>query len=283
MQPGSKPDLETRLEGVGVHLHVEHYLPWGETRLALVMVHGFSAHCGLYRHVGAAFAAQGIAVTQFDSRGHGRSEGLRGHVDRFDEYIEDLARVVAWARSQSPAKPWALLGHSMGGAVSLAFALERGRAERPNLLVLAAPWLKLRMKVSAPKRAAANVVSRVLPTLRGPNGLRAEDISRNPQVQAGFRKDPLVHHVATAGWFMEMLRTQAMIRARARTLTVPTLMLLAGEDRIVANEANLSFARDAGGVVEVHDCPTLFHELFLEPEAAAVLADISAWLRARAG
>ena len=276
--PSPKPDLETTLRRSELDFHVEHYRAQSDGRLSLIMVHGFSAHCGLYRHVGAAFAAAGIAVTQFDCRGHGRSSGRRGHVDDFDEYLDDLAMVIAWARAQVTSRSWTLLGHSMGGAIALAYVLDQARAEKPDHLVLAAPWLKLKMKVSAPKRAAANVAARIVPTLTMPNGLKAADISRNPLVVAGFDKDPLVHHVATAGWFMAILRAQARIRLQAEKLNTPTLLLLAGGDRIVANEANHAFARGAGDVVQVRSYDQLFHEMFLEPEADVVLADIVAWL-----
>jgi lysophospholipase len=242
------------------------------------MVHGYSAHCGLYRHAGAAFSSAGIAVTQFDCRGHGRSGGLRGHVKAFDDYVEDLAMVVEWARRQDRGKPWVLLGQSMGGTISLAYVLDGVEAEWPSRLVVAAPWLKLKMKVPPPKQAAANVAARVFPTFTMPNGITAENVSRNPLVLDGFDRDPLVHHVATAGWFMATLRAQARIRQQADKLHVPTLMLLAGGDRIVANEANLAFAREAGPVVEVRTYPEVFHEMFLDPEADAVLTDISAWL-----
>ena len=270
--------METSLQHAGCTIHVEHYRARGETRLSLVMVHGYSAHCGLYRHVGTAFASAGIAVTQFDCRGHGRSSGRRGHIVDFDEYVNDLAAVAEWARQQDPGKPWDLLGQSMGGAVSLAFVLTRTKTEGPGRLVLPSPWLKLKMKVPAPKQMAANVAARVFPTFTMPNGLTAENVSRNPLVLAGFDKDPLVHHVATAGWFMATLRAQARIRLRAKELGVPTLMLLAGNDRIVANEANLAFAREAGTIVEVRTYPEVFHEMFLDPEADAVVADISTWL-----
>jgi alpha-beta hydrolase superfamily lysophospholipase len=110
------------------------------------------------------------------------------------------------------------------------------------------------------------------------NGLRAEELSRNPEVIAGFNKDPLVHHVASAGWFMTTLRAQAHLRTHAAELKVPTLMLLPGDDRIVANEASETFARNAGAIVEVRRYEGLFHELYLEPEAEAVVTDIRQWL-----
>jgi alpha-beta hydrolase superfamily lysophospholipase len=275
----AKPDLETSLPRGQVALHVEHFRPRGRQQLAVVMVHGFSAHCGLYRHVAARLAVQGIAVTGFDCRGHGRSGGRRGHVGDFADYLDDLAAVAAWTRARAPALPWALLGHSLGGTIALAYTLDDRRAEKPCALVLAAPWLKLRMPVSAPKRVAAKVTARVLPTLSMPNGLRAEEISRNPEVHVGFYQDPLIHHTASAGWFMATLRAQAHLRTHPEKLRVPCLMLLAGDDRIVANEASLAFARSAcSTIIDVRSYEHLYHELLLEPEAESVIADIAAWL-----
>jgi len=280
METNAIPNVETTLPVAGVDLHVEHYPAQGTPRAALVMVHGFSAHCGLYRHVGAAFSAQGIAVTQFDCRGHGRSGGRRGHIGSFKDYLDDLELVIAWARTQNPVLPLTLMGHSMGGAIALGFVLAHDQAAGPSRLVVAAPWLRLKMNVSLPKRAAAGVMARMFPKLLGPNGIKAKNISRNPLVLAGFEKDPLVHHVASAGWFMAMLRAQANIRVRAQDLKVPTLMLLAEQDFMVSNETNRTFAENAGNTVEVRSYGGLYHELFLEPEVDMLLADIAAWLLA---
>ncbi len=272
--------METTLQRDGTDLHVEHYRPTDRARLNLVAVHGFSAHCGLYRHVGCALASRGIATTEFDSRGHGRSGGTRGHVPNFADYIDDLAMVAAWARKQAPGVPWALMGHSLGGAIAATFALDRKSDERPSRLVLVAPWLKLKMKIPAPKRMAANVMAKVAPAFRSGNGLRAENVSRNPAVVQGFTADPLIFHHATAGGFMATLRAQAHVHAHAKELTVPTLLVLAGDDRIVANEASLSFAQAAGQTVVVKTYDGLFHEVFLEPECETVIRDIGDWLLA---
>lgn len=272
------PSLETTLQRDGIDLHVEHYRPTDQVRLSLVAVHGFSAHCGLYRHVGWAMASRGIAATLFDSRGHGRSGGTRGHVPNFADYVDDLTMVADWARKQDPGVPWALMGHSLGGAIAATFALDREGDEKPSRLILVAPWLKLKMKVPASKRMAANVMAKVAPAFRSGNGLRAENVSRNPAAVKGFTADPLVFHHATAGGFMATLRAQAHLHAHAKDLTVPTLLVLAGDDRIVANEASLSFAQAAGQTVVVRSYHGLFHEVFLEPESATVIGDIGDWL-----
>jgi lysophospholipase len=273
-----EPTHEESLSAGGVALHVEHFCPASPARLVLVTVHGFGAHCGIYRHVATALLARGIAVTQFDCRGHGRSQGRRGHVDRFDDYHDDLSLVVRRARERTPGVPWALMGHSLGGAIVLDHVLRQQSQPQADRLVAVAPWLELKMKVSMPKRAAADFFSRLKPTLTTGNGIKAEDVSRSPEVVANFFRDPLVHHVATAGWFASVLRTQAALRTMAGQLAVPTLLLVAGRDRIVSTEAALAFAQAAGSAVEVRRYQDLYHEIFLEPEREQVLSDVANWL-----
>ena len=269
--------IENLLAGEVV-LHVEHFRPSKPARLVLVAVHGFGAYCGLYRHVAGALLARGIAVTQFDCRGHGRSQGRRGHVDHFDDYHADLSLVVRRARELVPGVPWALMGHSLGGLIALHHVLRRQSQPQADQLVVVAPWLELKMKVSMPKRAAAEVFARLKPTLTMSNGIKAEDVSRSPEVVANFFRDPLVHHVATAGWLASVLQTQAAVRAMGTQLQVPTLLLVAGQDRIVSSEATLAFAQKAGSLTEVRRYPALYHELFLEPEREQVVSDIADWL-----
>ena len=278
VNPVCRPTQEETLLSGGVALHVEHFAPAGPARLVLVTVHGFSAHCGIYRHVAGALLMRGIAVSQFDCRGHGRSQGRRGHVDRFDDYHEDLCLVVRRAREQTPGVPWALMGHSHGGVIALDHVLRQRSQPQADRLVLVAPWLELKMKASMPKRAAAEIFSRLKPTLTIENGIKVEDLSRSPEVLGGFFRDPLVHHVATAGWFASVLRTQAALRGMAAQLQVPTLMLVAGQDRLVSTEASLAFAQAAGKVVELRRYADLYHELFLEPERQQVIGDIGDWL-----
>lgn len=273
-----EPTHEESLSAGGVALHVEHFRPTSPARLVLVTVHGFGAHCGVYRHVAGALLARGIAVTQFDCRGHGRSQGRRGHVDRFDDYHDDLGLVVRRARERTPEVPWALLGHSLGGLIVLDHVVRRKSESQPDRLVAVAPWLELKMKVPMPKRAAADIFSRLKPTLTTGNGIKAEDVSRSPEVVANFFRDPLVHHVATAGWFACVLRSQAALRAMAAQLKVPTLLLVAGQDRIVSTEAALAFAQAAGSAVKVRLYQGLYHEMFLEPEREQVLSDVANWL-----
>jgi alpha-beta hydrolase superfamily lysophospholipase len=281
MPHAAMPDLLTRIDSAGTELHLEHYRPAGQPHLALVMVHGFSTHCGLYRHVGAHFATLDMAVTQYDQRGHGGSAGPRGHVQAFHAYVDDLAAVIGWARDENPDLPLAVVGHSMGATVALALALDRTGRESPDLLVLAAPWLKLRMKVLAPAPSSETEPAHERETRALPNGMTGEALSRNPEFQRAFARDPRVHHVATLGWFTSMLRAQAHIKMHVGSLACPTLFVLAGNDRIVANEASLALVKRTQAFVEVRTYETSFHELYWEPEGPQVLNGMADWLLER--
>jgi acylglycerol lipase len=281
---------ETVVTADGLRLHVERFVPAAAPAGALVLVHGFSAHIGNYRHVGRACADAGLATTLFDCRGHGRSQGRRGYVRRFVDFVADLDLIVGGARALWPSIPLSLAGHSHGALISLAYLLEpgarSGRLTQPagetgpadvRTLVMVAPYLDLRMAIPAIKRALAGPLGWLWPTLALGNGIQANQTSRTPAVQAGFLDDPLLHHVATSRWFNEVRATQKWVMAAARDLKTPTLIQLAGEDRLVSNEATLAFAQAAGSVVEVKRYDNLFHEMFLEPERDQVIADLMRW------
>ncbi|HET6146369.1 MAG TPA: alpha/beta hydrolase [Polyangia bacterium] len=278
--------LERVATADGLWLHVEHFLPDTPPSGTLVVVHGFSAHLGNYRHVASACARGGLAATLFDCRGHGQSQGRRGHVNRFSDFVADLDLVVARVRTLWPAIPLSLVGHSHGALVSLAYLLEagtptgrltRGRQGLVRTLALVAPFFDLRLKVPAVKRALARPLGRLWPTLAMGNGIKGNEISRTPEVQAGFYTDPLIHHVATPRWFNEVRATQAWARAAAGALETPTLIQMAGDDRLVSNEATLAFAHAAGAIVELKRYDKLFHEMFLEPEREQVIDDLVRW------
>jgi alpha-beta hydrolase superfamily lysophospholipase len=274
------PDVEETIETAdGLRLHAERFAARGPARAAVVMVHGFSSHCGAYRHVAAALADAGFDVTGFDCRGHGRSQGRPGYVRRFPIYVEDLQRVLDRARAGSPGLPIAVVAHSHGATITLDYLL-RG-AGTVDVLVAATPYLELKMKVPAYKRATSPLVGAVWPTLTMSNEISPQLTSRNPEVCAEMVTDPLVHHVATPRWFNEVRATQARLRATAAQLRVPTFMLVAGDDRLVDSAVALAFARDAGPIVDVKVYEGLFHELYLEPERDLVIGDIVTWLGRR--
>lgn len=273
----------------GTPLRADYYSGTGPdrpraSRGVVVLIHGYCEHRGRYRHVAEHLNRHGYQVLVGDLRGHGGSAGERGFVRRFTDYLEDTQAFLDCAASALPsagAKP-ILIGHSMGGLVGLQFALAYPAALRA--LALSSPFLGLKLAVPGWKRGLGLVASLAKPTLRMPSGLKSADLSHNPEVCRSYDTDPLVTHEATARWFTEIVAAQADLRMRAGRIHVPTLMLVAGDDRIVDSAVSqMIFDRLGASDKNLTVYPGLFHELFNEVESdkQRVLSDLTSWLAER--
>ncbi|MGE0800793.1 MAG: lysophospholipase [Lautropia sp.] len=262
----------------GVDLHVEDWLiAEGErARGAVLVVHGLGEHFGRYAHVARALNALGFEVRGYDQRGFGRSGGARGAIPGADALVDDARSVFDdWAR-RCGCRPF-LLGHSMGGAVAARAAT--GGWIAPRGLVLASPALGGR--ISAFGRLRIALGRRLLPDRAVASGIDPDHVSRDRAVVADYRRDPLNHGLISprlAGFIVDA--GPASIAAAAK-LAVPVLLLLAGDDRLVDNEAARRFGRvlPPGRLTE-HVYPGCYHELFNAPAAQRerVLADLEVWL-----
>src|ERR1700738_1474126 len=86
---------ESVLGSSGLNIFVRSWRPQGAARAVVVICHGLNAHSGQYQGVGEQFAADGLAVYALDLRGRGRSDGERFYVEKFADYVSDLATVIA--------------------------------------------------------------------------------------------------------------------------------------------------------------------------------------------
>ena len=261
----------------GMRLVWQSWSPEDEAVAVLAVVHGFGEHGGRYGFLVDDMAPRGYAVFTFDLRGHGRSPGRRGHVDRFDDYLADVRTFLTEVRRARPGTPVVLLGHSMGGLIVAALA-EQGD---PGLagVVLSSPFLGMRLAVPPLQVKAARVLSRVAPTLRMNNPLRNEQLSHDPVVVAAAGADPLNHREATVRWAAEILTAQRAVVGAADQLRLPLLLLYADADPIADPLASEKlFDRASCTDKERHCYAGYYHELFNEVGRAAVFEDLAAWL-----
>jgi alpha-beta hydrolase superfamily lysophospholipase len=272
-------------DGTDLHTHTWPVPAGIARRGSLVLVHGLGEHSGRYARVAEELAATGLEVHGYDLRGHGRSGGARGALPRPDALLDDLAIVFSGverdARAGGDANPPFLLGHSLGGAI--AARATSGGWVRPRGLVLSSPALAL--SVSPLQRLAAFIGRRLIPDRAVPNALDADGLSHDPAVVAAYRADELVHDRITARLYDFISGAGAATRRDAGAIAVPTLLLVAGTDRLV--DASGSRALAAGlsdGLGTLHVYAEAFHELFNEPDPvrARVMADLKAWLAATA-
>lgn len=245
---------------------------------AVLIVHGLGEHSGRYEQLAHWFLARGYAVRSYDQRGHGHSPGQRAALRHGDDLLRDLAFVYQDYASSFGKLPL-LLGHSMGGLVALRTVLD-GRILPPALILSSpalrtfeAPWLQ---------RLAA-VLARVLPNLPLRTGLSPDGLSHDAKVVEDYRNDPLCSGAITPRMADFLFRGGASSIADAWRLTVPTLLLVAGSDRLVDPSGSRAFADGAWATKQLTSrfFDTLFHELFNEAETGRhqVLAQLGEWLR----
>lgn len=266
----------------GLTLHLRHWPATGSpARGQLLICHGLGEHIERYAHVAAALNAAGWDVHGWDHRGHGRSGGPKGDIPDPEALLRDTARVIDAVRR--PGRRFVLLGHSMGGLVAARFAAE-ALAARPAAwsrpldgLVLSSPALDAGL--SGFQKLLLAVAGSLAPGLAVSNGLKPDWICRDPAVVQAYVADPQVHDRITARLTRFIVDGGARVIADAPRWALPTLLMWADADRCVAPRGSDAFATAAPAqVVATQPWPGLFHEIFNEPEKAAVLKTLVDWL-----
>jgi alpha-beta hydrolase superfamily lysophospholipase len=244
-----------------------------------VLAHGASEHGGRYAWVAEQLAERGFATYVGDHRGHGRSSGARAFVDRLDNVVRDLDRVVELAQQAHPGATTFLLGHSMGGAVALAYAIEH--QDRLDGLVLSAPLAAVEA-ASPVTRVAGRVLSTVAPRA-GVYDIDSSGVSRDPAVVQDYDADPLNHHgKLPARTVAELTGAVARFPDQVGRLTLPILTMHGTADRLTPPEGSEMVLERAGSEDKsIIRYDGLFHELLNEPERQRVLDDAVAWMDAR--
>lgn len=245
----------------------------------VLFVHGLAEHSGRYQRTAEHFAGLGFACYGFDLRGHGASQGRRVHVDAFDDYVKDVDAALALVGGRHPALPCFLVGHSMGGLITIRFVLAK-----PGTIagaVVSSPLLAPHPSAvpSAGTRLAAGLLSKVAPGLLIPSGLDSNALSRDRAIVDAYVTDPLVSSKVSARWFVATMAAAAEARAQAPALRTPMLLMQSGGDRLVDPEATRCWAEAAPPqFLQFIWWEGFYHEMFNEPERQRVFGSVEAWL-----
>lgn len=260
------------------NLHCRIWEP-GRQKGTLAIVHGYGEHSGRYRDFARWLGKNGWRAVACDLPGHGKSPGRRGHIRRFSDY---LSAVEALLRETARDAPVFLLGHSLGGLIAARYV--EMKADSVSGLILSSPFFGLAMPVPAWKRVLARLLSRLWPSFSLPSGIKPEDLSHDPEVVEAYRSDPLVHRVATARWFTEVLTAQALVWEDAESIEVPVLIVQGEEDRLADVAATRRFAAACGAPdLTFKLYGGLYHETLNELKRERVWEDILNWLQERGG
>ena len=244
-------------------------------KATFAVIHGLGEHGGRYNRFAEGMAGRGFSTFAVDLRGMGRSEGARGFVNSWGEWVKDVETFIGMVGDHPSAGEVIPLGHSLGGVVVLS-AVIRDAVLTPRFVV-SNPALRIRMAVPGWKLTVGRVTSQLVPRLAMSNGVDAARLSRDPDVVQAYRDDPLVHDRITSRLFSEWMAACEEIVARAPELRTPFLALVGEDDGIIDPEGTRELSRRAQAPHELRAFAGRYHEPFNDLDADEVFDALAEW------
>ncbi|MGQ0700688.1 MAG: lysophospholipase [Panacagrimonas sp.] len=275
---------EATFQGKKKHtiFHQSWLPPKKSIKAVVVIAHGLGEHGGRYAHVAEALVGIGCAVYAIDHRGHGKStDGGTAFVDSFSNVVEDMDQLVELAKREQPKKPLFLLGHSMGGALSLSYTLKHG--DKLTALILSGPAVALD---GAPPmmKPLSKFLSMLAPKL-GMFGIDPSLVSRDKDAVAAYANDPLnAHGKVPARTLGEIVKFVEWLPAVLSVIKLPVLILHGSADKLAGVAGSEMVLKKLGSkdkTLKIYD--GLEHEIFneLPADRAIVLKDLTDWVGVR--
>ncbi len=261
-------------------LYYRHWPANDQTKGVVLLVHGLGEHCQRYDHLAAHINQHGYALSSMDLPGHGKSDGLRGHVDSFEVYEKAVLELYERTKSSHSNTPIFLLGHSMGGLIATKLLLNHQDKFQGALLSGAA--IQSPQEPPAWQVAIIKFIAKLFPKAKM-LALDASAVSRDPAVVEKYMNDPLVSKEKLSAQFLvSMTNAMQECKDNAQNIGLPLNIMHGSADVMTAPEGS-QFLQDAVSSSDkqltLYD--GLFHEIFNEPEGEDIFAEMVAWMDAR--
>jgi alpha-beta hydrolase superfamily lysophospholipase len=253
----------------------------GAPRAHAVFLHGISSHGGWYTRSCEHLARAGFAVHFLDRRGSGLNQHEPGDIDRLQTWIDD---VEAYLRQLQRSRPIALCGISWGGKLVTAIA-----RRHPGLfdgLALICPGLYSPFDPGPLKRTLLTLPTpRRLARRRMPIPLRKSELfTDSPTWRDFIAHDPFTLREVTWRFARESARLTHYAQQSATFIHMPTLVMLAGRDRIVhRRRTDRFYDRIASTRKALFEYPNAAHTLEFESDPQPYFDDLATWLGRIAG
>lgn len=256
-----------------------HGVEWqkDDPKGVVALLHGLGEHIERYHHVAEALTKGGFAVVGFDQRGHGISDGKRGHTPNYAMLMDSITLLLQTIHNRYPGQPVWLYGHSFGGNQVLNYALRY--PDKIDGVIASGPWLKLVMNINILKVGLSKVAYYLLPRYTESNRVEARLTSHDPAMVKAYATDPLIHDRVTARLFVSTQRAGLWAIQQAGNLQVPALVMHGGDDPLTAPDASRQFCEQAGELATYKEWHGMYHEIHNEVDRQEVLDYLVDWLK----
>ena len=254
-------------------------------RWVLVITHGLGEHSDAYERFAQGVGMDGLHIYAYDLRGHGRSEGRWGVVERFSEYRKDLVMFFHLLRREQDERglnpPFFLLGHSMGGLITASTVI-REEIQGMSGVVLSAPLMDVAVQVPVLKEKAGRFLEKWFPNQTLYNEVKYENLSRDREILKTYQRDPLRHDRISLRLYTELQDEMPFVRLGASRFHEPLLLQHGTNDHIADPGAAKTFCEKASSkdkTIKLYD--GAFHEAYNDLGREQVFADFQKWLEKR--
>jgi len=214
----------------GTPMHAARWQPEGEPTMVICLIHGLGEHSGRYVNMAEYYVSHGIEVVSFDLRGHGKSDGQRGHSDDFQQMIRDIDRFLYKASSIDVEKPHFIYGHSLGGTLAIKYTLSHPGEFKG--VILSAPMFKPAFDPPQWKVIIGRYLQLIWPTLSLSNEINMNALTRDKELLDSHKDDPLSHDRISAKFGTQLLEEGERLLEEASTVNFPILMMHGNADEL---------------------------------------------------
>ena len=240
------------------------------------LIHGMGEHSTRYNHWAERFVNRGFGVVAFDLRGHGKSEGKRGHAPNYEMLMKDIDLFFAQSANLFLNTPVILYGHSLGGNLAINYTLRR--QPKVKALVATSPWLGLAFEPPAIKLLLAKTLNKIFPSMIQATELIATNLSHDMTEVNKYICDPLVHDKISMRMFVSIISSCKFALANAHLLKTPTLIVHGTGDKITSYKQSAKFIEQAGNIATLKLWDGLYHETHHELQCDEIFAYHLQWL-----
>lgn len=262
-----------------LNIYYKGWLPDGDVKAILFLVHGTGEYCERYTNVVNYFVPLGYAVYGLDHIGHGKSDGEREMLVRFEDFIPPLVTYREMVEGWHPGKPIFIYGHSLGALIT-AFHLLEHQADFKGAII-SAPPVKVPDNISPLTVAFGRVLSTIAPKT-GLIDLDTAMLSHDQAVVDAYNADPLVFHgKITARLSAEMLYAMTRVTAEAGTISLPLFIFHGSGDKLVDSAgSSMLYEKVSSKDKTLKIYEGLYHEVHNELEREKMFKDLEDWLQA---
>jgi alpha-beta hydrolase superfamily lysophospholipase len=264
------------VSGDGSFLIGRLWKPAGNPHAVICIVHGIGEHSGRYDAWAKRFCEQGFLVYAVDLRGHGLSEGRRGHIDHISNYLDDISSLIRLVKHSWDELPVFLYGHSMGGNLVLNFLLKK-RQDFAGAVVTS-PWLRLVNPPSSFVQKAASVCNCFFPKMTFRTGIKSSELSSIPEQQKSSDADDLMHSKISVRLFTELNRGARDVLDRPSRFSIPLFFAHGTADEVADFKTTRHFSEKIGENAGFYGAKNARHELHCEPVADDLFFFLTSWI-----